>query len=368
MQPLASFRSLQQHLDKLPAGFPPARSGADIHVLRQLFTPLEAQIATLLRIIPTPLGLINFRARRFGLTRPVLQAQLDGMVAKGLILRRKLGAILFYQNAKFVIGIYEFQGSRLTKDFMTNLDLYCEEALARDLMVNGGVKQIRTIPVEQSVSTTQSIFSYDDVRTILQKNKGPIGIAKCVCRAGQGLLGHPCQQTRLEESCFTFGAVAKYWINNGLARAISPAVASEILRKAQEDGLILQPGNEVSPGFICTCCRCCCLALKILNKFPRPVDHYHVNYQAVVDRNVCEECGTCVPRCAMGALELRDTGLWINPHRCLGCGQCVISCPQKALFLQRKSKTFKPPQSGFLLNFRLLLQKHGPWKAIKTLL
>ena len=39
------YRRLQQHLDQMPVGFPRAESGADIRVLKHLFTPEEAKIA-----------------------------------------------------------------------------------------------------------------------------------------------------------------------------------------------------------------------------------------------------------------------------------------------------------------------------------
>ncbi|MFX1557631.1 MAG: hypothetical protein ACFFC9_10290, partial [Promethearchaeota archaeon] len=43
------YRKLQQHLDKLPIGFPTTKSGSDIRLLQYLFTPEEAEIAILLK-------------------------------------------------------------------------------------------------------------------------------------------------------------------------------------------------------------------------------------------------------------------------------------------------------------------------------
>ena len=39
------YRQLQEHLDKMPIGFPKAKSGSDIRLLKHLFTPEEAKIA-----------------------------------------------------------------------------------------------------------------------------------------------------------------------------------------------------------------------------------------------------------------------------------------------------------------------------------
>ena len=39
------YRELQQHLDTFPVGFPTTKSGVEIRILKQLFTPEEAKIA-----------------------------------------------------------------------------------------------------------------------------------------------------------------------------------------------------------------------------------------------------------------------------------------------------------------------------------
>jgi hypothetical protein len=40
------YRKLAEHLDKLPGGFRPSETGADIRLLKGLFTPQEAEYAT----------------------------------------------------------------------------------------------------------------------------------------------------------------------------------------------------------------------------------------------------------------------------------------------------------------------------------
>ena len=45
------FHDLQRHLDTSPVGFPPTESGAEIRLLKHLFTPMEAEIATSLSTI-----------------------------------------------------------------------------------------------------------------------------------------------------------------------------------------------------------------------------------------------------------------------------------------------------------------------------
>ena len=40
------YRELQQHLDKFAVGFPATESGAEIRLLKHLFSPEEAKLAT----------------------------------------------------------------------------------------------------------------------------------------------------------------------------------------------------------------------------------------------------------------------------------------------------------------------------------
>ena len=44
------YRLLQQRLDELPNGFPPADDGSDLRLLARLFTPDEAALASKLRL------------------------------------------------------------------------------------------------------------------------------------------------------------------------------------------------------------------------------------------------------------------------------------------------------------------------------
>ncbi|MHA2340110.1 MAG: hypothetical protein ACXACX_22650 [Candidatus Hodarchaeales archaeon] len=42
----SAYRELQQHLDTFPVGFPATKSGVEIRLLKNLFTPEEARIAS----------------------------------------------------------------------------------------------------------------------------------------------------------------------------------------------------------------------------------------------------------------------------------------------------------------------------------
>ena len=52
------YIKLQKHLDNQPVGFPATQSKSEIKILKHIFTPQEAEIATYLSYIPEPLETI----------------------------------------------------------------------------------------------------------------------------------------------------------------------------------------------------------------------------------------------------------------------------------------------------------------------
>ena len=45
------YEKLAQHLDNLPAGFPRTDSGVEMRILKRLFSPVEADVATKLTMM-----------------------------------------------------------------------------------------------------------------------------------------------------------------------------------------------------------------------------------------------------------------------------------------------------------------------------
>ena len=291
------YIKLQQHLDKMPIGFPTAESGSGIRLLKHLFTPEEAEMATWLKFgwdrdLET-IDSIYERIKDKGLTKEELENKLDEMSKKGLIMFKREGNIKYYGNALLMVGIFEFQVNRLKKEFIPDFHDYFDNAwLPEAVKVKGA--QLRTIPVEKSIELHDNVSSFDNLEDLLKTTDGPYAIINCICKQLKDMEGEPCKVTDRREVCMGFGIAAELYIEHGWGREITKEEAREILKKNQEDGLVLQPDNSQNLTFICSCCSCCCEGLSRYLKMSAPGKYIITNFYAQVDSDSCIGCGTCV--------------------------------------------------------------------------
>jgi electron transport complex protein RnfB len=353
------YRELQRHLDELPVGYPPTESGVEIRILKHLFTPEEAALATHLSLVPEALGRIHVRlGDRASVSLPELEESLDRMFRKGTVLMKSERGGKCYSNAMLIVGMFELQVERLTKEFALDVQQYLDEAFAQELF-RSKVPQLRTIPVRKSVPHERYVSSYDDIRQIVDNLEGQIAVANCVCRQGRDMAGLSCHHTGLRETCLVFGATAQQHLDLGLARLISKSEAFEVLSKAEEAGLVLQPENVERPHYVCCCCGDCCGILTALKKFPRPIEFYASNHQATVDQEHCNACEACADRCQLAAIAVVDGTARVDLDRCIGCGNCVVSCSVRAIQLQKRDQEKRPPRSTTALYLNIMAGKAG---------
>ncbi|MHA1149119.1 MAG: DUF362 domain-containing protein [Promethearchaeota archaeon] len=350
----------------MPVGYPKTESNVEMRILKHLFSPIEAVIAVKLGWMPETVRQIHRRIKKVGISRQELKIHLENMGKRGVIYHKKKGRKNYYRGAMFAIGIFEFQVGRLNQETMQLFDEYWEERFANEVFKNK-INQLRSVPVEKSIPIDKKIYSYENVKKLIKKSPGPFGVAECICRKGQDLLGNPCKRTELRESCLVFRETADLYISHQNAREITKKESLKILEKAENAGLIIQPGNSKRLNFICTCCSCCCQDLRGVKKYPRPVELYHTNFYAVVDKSTCTGCGNCSKRCNMDAISIIEKKANINLDRCIGCGQCVIGCPTQSICLDKKAKKKPPPRSQFRLYIKLNNKKNGKWSSIKLI-
>ncbi|MCX6011855.1 MAG: hypothetical protein NTV30_00265 [Chloroflexi bacterium] len=76
------YNELADALDKLPNGFPRTTSNVEIQILKRIFSPEEAALASQLTVNMEPADSI---AERFGLHPDEAKARLVNMASRGLI-------------------------------------------------------------------------------------------------------------------------------------------------------------------------------------------------------------------------------------------------------------------------------------------
>jgi electron transport complex protein RnfB len=323
------YTQLAQFLDDLPGGFPATESGVERKILQRLFTPDEAALALHLSLIEESPRVIAHRAGR-----PIeeVAAALDEMERKGLTYaRHKDGADPLYAAIPFVVGIYEFQLNKMD----TELAGYFEEYLPHiiDFEVWKQAPLLRTIPVGESITPEVEIMPYEQAEELIRSHDR-FGVAPCVCRQEQQILGHGCNKPM--ETCLSFGSGADFYVRNRMGRYISEEEALGILALAEEAGLVLQPSASIEGAFICCCCGCCCGVLTNLKRHPHPAEIAHTPFVAVLDEDLCDGCQLCLDRCQMEALQASDGVVALDTNRCIGCGLCVTACLNHAVSLMRK--------------------------------
>ena len=347
------YRSLQEHLDNMPIGFPRAESGADLKVLKAFFTPEEAELATYLNFTAVPLNEIYSRCK-YQMRIQELQEKLDKMVEKGIIfsispLKSKIKS---YGNLPYAIGFFEEHVNRLTKDMAEASEEYGLDFIREFLGEKTGIPQMRTVPVNAAISHENLVQSYDNARKILDAIEGPFAVAPCVCVQSKELAGYKCKHDMVER-CMVNN---QGYIDNGNAREITKHQAFEILEKAEEIGLVIQPGNTKQPGGFCLCCGCCCGILTYGKKLEEPARVFATNFYSEVETETCTGCGTCEEFCPMDAIIVDEVAR-ISRDRCIGCGVCVSKCPTSSIHLRNKKQVKVPPENGVELISKLIKKK-----------
>ena len=329
------YEKLAQHLDNLPAGFPRTENGVEMRILRRLFTPEEADLATHLSLIEEDARVIARRAR---LPYEETSQRLDEMEKKGLIFAlHKEGKHTRYQALGYVVGIYEFQVNHMDPEIIREFEEYNPEWFNLDTWKKA--PQIRTIPVGESIDHDVEVLPYERAEELV-RDETLFAVAPCICRQEREIMGHGCNKP--SETCLSIGAAANFYIHNGLGRKISKEDALQLLRQANEAGLVLQPANAKEPVFICACCGCCCGVLRNMKRHPQPASIVSTPFNAVLDSDLCNDCGVCETRCQMGAISLESGATLLDRNRCIGCGLCVSTCSMQALSLERKPDIEQP--------------------------
>ena len=188
-------------------------------------------------------------------------------------------------------------------------------AMVAPVLQNGkqGMMFMRVMPVMSAIENNSKTASYDEVRTLIEKASA-ISVGPCSCRRSRRLIGEGCGHLE-EDMCMYLNDNAINYSRLGTHRLITKEEAYEILKRAEDNGLVHEINQ--TPGFedttaICNCCGCSCYALRIANYF-RSAKSIQSNFLAKVDKNKCVACGQCVENCQTNALKLGQKCSTVDP-------------------------------------------------------
>ena len=356
------YKRLAERLDNLPGGFPSTRDGVELRILRRLFTQEEAGFALHLNLMPEEARVI---ARRAKISQEEAASRLENMAKKGLIYRLEYDKKpMKYMVAQYVIGIWEFHVNDLNPGLIKDMNEYIPTLFNLDTWKKA--PQLRTVPVDQSISTRLEALTYEKAEELVRAHEKFL-VAPCICRREHKMMDKGCNKP--EESCLILGRGVDYYKRNGLGRTIDLKETLEILKRADRAGLVLQSSNAQKIMNICCCCGCCCQVLKAVKRHPKPSSIISSPFLAHAEPESCEGCGICVERCQMEALTLKDDKVVLDLDHCIGCGLCVTTCSTGSLTLVRKPDSGQRyvPRNMFEALYRLarVRRKINPLKGIK---
>lgn len=172
---------------------------------------------------------------------------------------------------------------------------------------------MRVIPIESAIKDDPDHTEAEEISHYVE-TATDICVAPCSCRVSRRLQGEGCGHLEAD-MCIQFNAAARHFIETGRSRRITKEECYQILKKAEDNGLMHEMPNIDGDGkthAMCNCCGCSCFSL-------RTGEYFHTNtmvrsnYVSVIDPEKCVACGECVEVCPMNALKMGERLKNINP-------------------------------------------------------
>lgn len=241
------------------------------------------------------------------------------------------------EREKRIVGLIEKIFNDLREGFQGNFD----EIAAQ---LKNFPMPARVAPVEKFVEVGQAL-EVGQERVLLAEEVSKLvdhyeTIAKthCYCKQEKDILNDPCKFTDKREICLIFDKAAQNAIDHGFATKVTKDEAKEILKIAEDAGLVHKVFHSKLDltrdlDGICSCCKCCCGIFRLYYEGVTPF-HTLTSYIAKNDSEKCIACGLCEEKCSIEAISLEDYAV-IDEERCIGCGVCAHLCPEGAMSIER---------------------------------
>lgn len=189
------------------------------------------------------------------------------------------------------------------------------------------VAMVRFLPVGKVIDAHPMALPTDKLEVVLDQFD-VFGVGHCQCRMTTAALGQGCGKPL--ENCTVMGQWAARGIEDGSLRQISKKDAIEIKREAESHQMVNWLMNVASSKgqCSCSCCGCCCHAMRAVNEFNAPGFIAPPHFIPKLDSAKCTSCAKCAKTCPMGAItvDTLNKTYGYRRQRCIGCGLCVLAC------------------------------------------
>jgi len=374
----SAYGRLAEKIDLHPLRAP--KTPALLEILRRLFTPEEAALALNLSFHAEEADVIAARA---GVSVEHANAMLGGMLAKGGVRvdpspSGQPGYALVHAVGGHPPGIFEalaysFISAPVPADvpvaeavrdpaaretrrnemsaWHVELNELWRRYFAEGLLAaygdtsDGKTQEHRVLAVESALPEDAGIEPWERVSTYVEAAK-LILLNPCTCRTSNAA-NEASGCTAPLNTClaFSYADVPPGLPKQiGFSRVLSKEEAYEVIRVAEEEGLVHTVPNMTGlPGYFCNCCNTCCALLSIYKVSDVVGSPAPSNFIATVQDAACTACGLCAEVCPIDAVRVTGGLAAVNEARCQGCGLCVTRCEPATLSLRPREKRIVPP-------------------------
>ena len=255
---------------------------------------------------------LEYIQEKCGKSKEETQKLLDQLCYTGVLKTwkdKKIGKDVYFMNI-FAPGILEMMVNNREQlaahpEIGRAFEEYTRKRLApMAALFPEGMAMMRVVPVESAIKDLPGVQPWEKLSYYLDKYD-IYTVSDCSCRQCRQVAGEGCGHLA-HEVCIQMGEGAEFYAKTGRGRQISRAEVEEIIKFAEDNGLMHEMPHTDGLGesfAICNCCSCSCFSLRLATLFNTP-DAIRSNFTAVADPEKCVACGQCVENCPSNALKL----------------------------------------------------------------